>query len=107
MSPARQSRVADVNEVPRELLALAARLRHDWERDEIWQAMYAAKMAGWPFWRIVKHLIALALRPGSEPRELRDEARATPPPRKTGEDVYARGAKAWRDAFEHRHDNAA
>ena len=65
-------------EAPRELLAFACATRPDWDRDEIWSAMHAARTAGLGWDKLALRLMAIALREGdppSRPRELWDYAR--------------------------------
>lgn len=65
-------------EAPRELLAFACATRPDWDRDETWNAMLAAKTAGLPWDKLALRLMAIALReetPPTRPRELWDHAR--------------------------------
>ena len=64
-------------EAPRELEALAIAMRPDWDQAATWDALFACHQAGWAWDRVLKRVTALLLREGSEPRELRDEARAT------------------------------
>lgn len=85
-------------EAPRELEALCVATRPDWGQQETWAALHACHAAGWPWDRVLKRVTALLLREGSEPRELRDEARATRPPADTGPQVFARGLAAVRAA---------
>jgi len=64
-------------EAPRELLDLACATRPDWDREEAWQALHACHAAGWTWDRTLKRVTGLLLRDDGEPRELRDDARAT------------------------------
>jgi hypothetical protein len=70
--------VTEIFESPRELLAFVCGMRRDWDPDETWTAILAARTAqyGWP--RIVRALIDLALRDEptpTRPRELWDDVR--------------------------------
>jgi hypothetical protein len=67
-----------VREAPRELLAFACAVRPDWDRDDVWNAMHAAKTAGLDWTRLALRLMGIALReetPPTRPRELWDFAR--------------------------------
>lgn len=67
--------MTDIHDAPRELLALALAMREDWDRDDTWNALLAARAAGWDFTRTVREVVRLLLREDSEPRELRHAAR--------------------------------
>lgn len=65
-------------EAPRELLAFACATRPDWDRDDVWNAMHAARTAGLGWDKLALRLMGIALReedPPSRPRELWDFAR--------------------------------
>jgi hypothetical protein len=62
--------VTGVREAPRELLALAAAMRGDWDRDETRDALLACRAAGWEFTRTVLAVARLLVREDSAPREL-------------------------------------
>lgn len=83
--------MTEARESPRRLLELALDMREDWGREETWNALLAAKNAGWSWKRIYDEVGRLAFRPDSQVRELLDAARATRRPAETGPQVYARG----------------
>lgn len=94
--------MTELSDAPRELLALACASREDWNRDETWSAILAAKHAGWPFARIVREITRLLLIDDSGPRELRfaaGETRTTAPGT-LPEDLRAQALAACEDASE-------
>lgn len=74
--------MTEINEAPRELLALAVAARPDWDHDQTWNALLAVRTAGWPFGRILREIIRLLLIEDSRPVDLRivaGETRVAPP----------------------------
>lgn len=76
--------MTEVREAPRELLELALAAREDWDRDQAWNALLAARSAGWTFGRILREVVRLLLIEDSRPADLRyaaGETRVTAPGR--------------------------
>lgn len=70
--------MTEIFESPRRLLDLVCDMRRDWDPEETWTAILAAKTAGLPWPRIVRGLVDLAIRdeePPTRPRELWDDVR--------------------------------
>ena len=57
-----------------ELQALAAAMRPDWNRDQLGQAILAAKNAGWTFEQVFRYITRLLVREDADPAELRHAA---------------------------------
>jgi hypothetical protein len=81
-----------IREAPRELLELAVATRPDWDRDDAWSALLAARAAGWPWTRTVHETVQLMLMPDGEPAGLRHAAR--PPMARTDPGTLAADLKA-------------
>lgn len=88
----------------RALIDLGAAMR-GWDRQDLAQAIFAARQAGWDFTRICRYLTRLIDTEDGEPRNLR--AAAANPFRPAGGTAPADGP-AWaavaRDLLEHRND---
>lgn len=68
--------MTEIREAPRELLALAVAVRPDWDPDDTWNALLAARAAGWDFPGTLRETIRLLLQDDSEPHDLRYAAKA-------------------------------
>lgn len=66
----------EIREAPRELQALAVAVRPDWDPEETWNALLAARTAGWPWTRTVHETVQLMMMPDGDPAGLRHAARA-------------------------------
>lgn len=90
-----------IQEAPQELLALAVAVRPDWNPEETWNALLAARTAGWAWTRTVHETVRLMLVPDGEPSGLRHAARAPlarSEPGKLAPDLRARALAACESA---------
>lgn len=78
--------MTDLQEAPGELVALAVRMRPDWHAEDLGDALFAAKQAGWSWDARFREIIRLLVRPDGYPAELREACRrpAALPPALTG-----------------------
>lgn len=88
----------------RELLALAAATRPDWDWTEIRDALVAAGNAGWTWEATLREMTRLILRDDEAPVTLRNSARRTRSPGETGPEVNARGKAAVLAAIAEAHE---
>jgi hypothetical protein len=79
-----------------ELLALACRMRPDWNRDDLRNAMTAAHAANMAWREVFREVARLVWAEDETPVTFRNSLRKVPDP-PTGPDVYDRGAALARD----------
>jgi len=83
--------MTDLQPAPGELVALAAAVRPDWDRDALANAVLAAKTAGWTWEQVFRYVVRLILREDATPAELRHAAAR---PARAGDPSPADG-EAW------------
>jgi hypothetical protein len=74
-----------------QLAALAAEMRPDWSRQDLWDALLAVRSAGWAWKDVFREVNRLAWDKEETPATLRNSARRPGTSRQTGPEVNARG----------------
>jgi hypothetical protein len=74
-----------------QLAALAAQMRPDWSKRELWDAILAVRTAGWAWRDVFREVNRLAWDKDETPATLLNSARRPGIPRQTGPEVNARG----------------
>ena len=74
-----------------QLAALAAEMRPDWDRRDLWDAILAARSAGWAWRDTYREVMRLAWAEDEVPATLRNSARRPVAGAPTGPEVNARG----------------
>jgi hypothetical protein len=82
-----------------QLASLAAQMRPDWDRQDLWDALTAVRHAGWQWPAVFREMVRLVLAQDEAPATLRNSARR-PVPAQTGPAVYAHGGALARAALE-------
>jgi hypothetical protein len=88
-----------------ELQALAAAMRPDWDRDQLAQAILAAKNAGWTFEQVFRYVVRLLVREDAAPAELRHAAANPLRPEAAKTPAWHDRAAEARERLLHRHDD--